>query len=195
MGAKATTSFLIGILACIAFSVATAIKIDVPNTKLSLTIDAKLTEDKTSVEDFGDDFAEYAQDVSQHGFETANGVYGTVLAFHLKKEHEEVTEEWSEMAAEGIASIASGEVKLTRRESAKFGSATAHLISLSVEESGKIVNSQFVVIGKKGEIIVIALTSDSDNLGATKEVEEIINTLSYDGQKCADRKEVTAKPE
>ncbi len=178
------------VLACtLAASAALRNVTTIPGTQVAFEVDAKVEEKGQALKDLEEEARLVLEDAKEYSFETKSGVFGSLMAYTPKDEFKSMSGEWTGMIAEGIEEAIEGPAKITRHEVGTFGSRKAHFLTMTLKEATVETSTEFIVIGGKGEVILLAMTADLKDATACAELGKIVKSVTYEGTLASGLKE------
>ena len=153
----------------------------IPGTKLSIHLDCKVETKGDAMNDIEESARQVLDDAREFSFETPSGVFGSVMAYTPKEEFRAMSTEWTDMMAKGIEDAIEGDAKITGHDIGKYGDRDAHFLTMELKSGDVECNTEFIVIGGKGEIILLAMTADMKDKVASAEQKSILASLTYEG--------------
>lgn len=162
--------------------------VTVPGTKLTLDIDNSLQDKGDALKDMESSVADVLDAAREYSFESKSGVFGSVMTYRPKPEFADMSDQWCDMMAEGIEDAVHEQGKVKQHDIGNFGEREAHFITMDLVEGTVHCATDFVVIGGRGEIILLAVSVDSKDAEACTAQKKIVDSLKYDGLSLTGRK-------
>lgn len=166
----------------------------IPGTHVAFEVDAKVESKGQALDDLEEASKHVLEDAQEYAFQTQSGVYGTLMAFTPKEEFKSQSGEWVGMIAQGIEDAMESPARVSKHEVGSFGARRAHFLTMTITQGEIETETEFIVIGGKGEVILFAVTADRKDAEAQKEFGKILKSVTYEGAPATGRKPASDQP-